>query len=45
MAYATGRIGTAGTFLRKHDVEPVSRARMLSQGRTPVYMLTPAGLR
>ena len=45
MAYATGRIGTGRTFLRKHDVEPISRARMLSQDRTPVYLLTPAGLR
>ena len=45
MTYATGRIGTRGTLLRKHGVEPVSRARMLSQDRTPVYLLTPAGLR
>ncbi len=44
MAYATGRIGTRGTFLRKQDAEPVSGARMLSQARTPVYPLTPAGL-
>ena len=27
MAYATGRIGTGGMFLRKHGVEPISRAR------------------
>ena len=45
MAYATGRIGTGGTFPRQHDVEPISRARMLSQDRTPVYLLIPAGLR
>jgi hypothetical protein len=45
MAYATGRIGTGGTFPGKHDVEPNSRARMLSQDRTPVYLLTPVGLR
>ena len=45
MAYAAGRIGTGGTFPRKHDVEPNSRARMLSQDRTPVYLLTVAGLR
>ena len=45
MAYATGRIDTGGTFSRKHDVEPVSRARMLSQDRTPVYLLTLPGLR
>lgn len=45
MAYATGRIGTPGAFLRKQDAEPVSGARMLSQDRTPVYLLTPAGLR
>ena len=45
MAYATSQLGTGGMFLRKHDVEPNSRARMLSQDRTPVYPLTPAGLR
>ena len=45
MAYATGRIGTGGTFPGQHDVEPFSRARMLSQDRTPVYLLTPVGLR
>lgn len=45
MTYATGRIGTRGAFPRQHDVEPISRARMLSQDRTPVYLLTPAGLR
>jgi hypothetical protein len=45
MVYATGRIGTRGTFLRKQDAEPVSEARMPSQDRTPVYPLTPAGLR
>ncbi len=45
MTYATGRIGTRGTLLRKHRVEPVSRARMLSQDRTPFHPLTPAGLR
>lgn len=44
MAYATGRIGTGGTFPGKY-VEPNSRARMLSQDRTPVYLLTLAGLR
>lgn len=32
-------------FLRKHDVEPMSRARMLSQDRALVYLLTVAGLR
>jgi len=45
MAYAAGRIGTGGTFPRKHDVEPNSRARMLSQDRTPVYLLAGAGPR
>ena len=45
MAYATGWIGTGGTFLRTHDVEPISRARVLSQDRTPVYLPTPAGPR
>ena len=45
MTYATGRIGTRGAFPGQHDVEPISRARMLSQDRTPVYLLTPAGLR
>jgi hypothetical protein len=45
MAYATGRIGTNGTFLGQHGVEPINRTRMLSQDRTPVYLLTPAGLR
>jgi hypothetical protein len=45
MAYATGRIGTGGMFLRKHDAEPISRAMVLSQDRTPVYLLTRVGLR
>lgn len=45
MAYATGRIGTRGTFLRKQDGEPICGARMLSQDRTPVHLLTPASLR
>jgi hypothetical protein len=45
MAHAAGRIGTDGTFLRKHGVEPISRARVLSQDRTPVYLRTPVGLR
>ena len=45
MAYAAGRIGTGGMFPRKHDVEPNSRARVLSQDRMPVYLLTPVGLR
>jgi hypothetical protein len=45
MAYATGRVGTGGTFPGKHEVETNSRARMLSQDRTPVYLLTPAGRR
>jgi hypothetical protein len=45
MAYATGRTGTTGAFLGRHGVEPYCRARMLSQDRTPVYLLTPAGLR
>jgi hypothetical protein len=41
MAYATSRIGTSGTFPRKHDVERNSRAGMLSQD----HLLTPAGQR
>ena len=45
MAYARGLIGTGGTFLGRHGVEPRSRARMPSKDRTPVYLLTPAGLR
>jgi hypothetical protein len=45
MAYTTSRIGTGGMFLRRHDVEPNSRARVPSQDRTPVYLLTPAGPR
>jgi len=45
MAYAAGRIGTGGTFPRTHDVEPISRARVLSQDRTPVYLRTLAGVR
>jgi hypothetical protein len=45
MAYVTGRIGTGGTFPRKHDAEPKSRAGILGQDRTPVYLLTPAGRR
>jgi len=45
MAYAAGRIGTGGTFPRKHDVEPNSRARMLSQDRTPAYLPLVVGRR
>jgi hypothetical protein len=45
MAYATGRIGASGTFLGQHGVEPNCRAKMLSQDRTPVYLLTLADLR
>ncbi len=45
MAHATSRIGTGGTFPHKHDAEPVSRVGMLSQDRTPVRLLTPAGRR
>jgi hypothetical protein len=45
MAYATSRISAGGMLLRRHDVEPISRARMLSQDRTPVYLLAPAGQR
>jgi hypothetical protein len=45
MAYATSRIGTGRTFPRKHDTELNSRAGMLGQDRTPVYLLTPAGRR
>jgi hypothetical protein len=45
MAYAAGRIGTGGTFPRTRDAEPNSRARVLSQDRTPVYLRTLAGLR
>jgi hypothetical protein len=45
MAYATSRIGTGGTFPRKHDAEPNSRAGMLGHDRTPAYLLTPAGRR
>ena len=43
MAYATGRIGTCGMFLRTHGVEPNNRTRVLSQDRTPVYLLLGAG--
>jgi hypothetical protein len=45
MAYATSRIGTGGTFPRKHDAEPNGRAGVLGQDRTPVCLLTPAGRR
>ena len=45
MAYATSRIGTGGTFPRKHDVEPFGRAKMLSQDQTLVFLLTPADRR
>jgi hypothetical protein len=45
MAHAAGRIGTDGMLLRKHGVEPISRARVLSQDRTPFYLRTTAGLR
>jgi hypothetical protein len=45
MAYPTSRIGAGGMVLRRHDVERNSRARMFSQDRSLVYLLTPAGLR
>jgi hypothetical protein len=45
MAHAAGRIGTDGMFLRKHGVEPISRARVLSQDRTSFYLRMPAGRR
>jgi|HubBroStandDraft_1064217.scaffolds.fasta_scaffold3806006_1 hypothetical protein len=45
MAYATGRIGTGGTFFRKHDGESESRTRLLSKYRPPAYLFTSAGLR
>ena len=45
MAYATGRTGTTGAFLGRHGVEPYCSARMLSQDRAPVYLLTRVGLR
>ena len=45
MAYATGRIGTGGMFLRMHDAEPNSRTRVHSQDRTPVYLPLAAGRR
>ena len=45
MAYATSRIGTGGTFPRKHDAGPISRVGMPGQDRTPVCRLTPAGRR
>jgi hypothetical protein len=43
MAYFTSRIGTGKMFLRRHDVEPISRAQVLSQDRTPVYLLASVG--
>jgi hypothetical protein len=45
MAYATGRIGTGGTFFRKHDVESESRTRLLSKYPPPAYLFTSVGLR
>ena len=45
MAHAAGRIGTSGMFARRHDVEPNSRARVLSQDQTPVYLLALVGPR
>jgi hypothetical protein len=45
MAHAAGRIGIDGMFLRKHGVEAIGRARVLSQDRTPFYLQTTAGLR
>ena len=45
MVHAAGRIGTDGMFLRKHDVEPISRARVLSQDRAPFYLRTSGGPR
>lgn len=45
MAHAAGRIGTDAMFLPKPGVEPMSRARVLSQDRTPFYLRTQAGLR
>ena len=45
MVHAAGRIGTDGMFLRKHDVEPLSRARVLSQDRMSFHLRTTVGLR
>ena len=45
MAHAAGRIGTDEMFLRQHGVEPLSRARVLSQDRTPFHLRTTVGLR
>ena len=45
MAHAAGRVGTDGMFLRKHDSEPVSRARVFSQDRMPFHLRTTVGLR
>jgi hypothetical protein len=41
MASTTGRIGTGGTFLRTHGVEPISRTMVLSQDRAKVYLPAP----
>jgi hypothetical protein len=38
MACTTGRIGTSGTFLRTHEVEPNNRLRVLSQDRARGYL-------
>jgi len=45
MAYAAIRFGKGAMFVRGHDVERMNRVAMLSQDRTPVDLLTPAGLR
>jgi hypothetical protein len=45
MAHAAGLIATTGMFLPKHDAEPASGARVLSQDRRPFYLLISAGLR
>ena len=44
MTHAAGRIGTHGMFLPKHDAEPVSRARVLSQDRMPFHLKISVGL-
>jgi hypothetical protein len=44
MAHAAGRIGPDGMFLPKHDAEPISRARVLSQDRMSFYLKISAGL-
>jgi hypothetical protein len=45
MAYAAIQVGNGAMFVRRHDVERMSRVAMLSQDQPPVDLPTRAGPR